>query len=58
MSSVRSYTIDLSAVDNKWQWRLYTVGGTVRLTEGKADSIEQASSDARTAMIVHDRGDQ
>ena len=50
-----SYTIDLTEQDDGWHWRLYVRGGTEFLTDGTADSLEQASSDARMAMIVAHR---
>ena len=50
-----SYTIDLTEMGGTWMWKLYIRGGSERINDGEADTLEQASSDARTAMIVHSR---
>ena len=56
--SIRSFTIDLlSDETGSWHWKVYTVGGRVFVDDGEADSLEEASSAARTAMIVHHRTD-
>lgn len=50
-----SYTIDLTEMDGTWMWKLYVRGGSERIGDGEADNLEQASSDARTAMLVEER---
>lgn len=53
----RTYTIDLTGNQDGWHWKLYKVGGSILIEDGEADTIEQASSDARTRMIVAHRED-
>lgn len=57
MSEVRTYTIDLRLEGGSCHWKLYKVGGSILVGDGEADTLEQASADARTAMIVEHRKD-
>ena len=52
----KSYTIDLvSTMAGRWGWSLYDNGGSNKLDQGYADSVEAASDAARMAMLVEHR---
>ena len=53
-----SYTLDYVATEDGWTWRMYERGGTAFVVEGKATSIEAALDAAKTALLVHHRGDK
>jgi hypothetical protein len=53
-----TYTIDLDGSDGRWRWMLYTRGGTIRLGDGSADSIEAAVDAAKTQMLVEHRKEE
>lgn len=50
-----SFTIDIVERKDGWQWTLYENGGAQFVELGEADTVEQASADARTRMIVRHR---
>ena len=54
---VRTYTIDLRLTNKTCTWRLYILGGQVLVADGAADTLEQASAEARTRMLVEHRKD-
>lgn len=53
-----TYTIDIKLFpDYHWRWSIYDRGGSRHVTDGRADSIEEALDHAKTELLVLHRAE-